>query len=223
MSNRGTSDPTMPTHDGPATERPRDGGRLIALCGTSSVGKSTVAGLLQELLPHPHLVVGLDHFFSMFPHHWAGHPRGPGSGFWYEDTTDSDGGQRTRIRYGEAGERLLTGMRAAVVAMLDHGNDVILDEMPINDSIIPAWKRDLGARPSLWVRLVAPLDVVEAREASRERGKHPGNARGHFASGVSEAYDLTIDTSTAPPRRLAEGLAADVLRWRNSVEFRFNV
>lgn len=154
------------------------GGRLIALVGTSSVGKSSVARRLQELLPEPHLVVGLDHFFDMFPHHWAGHPRGPGTGFWYEEAIDADGGRRARIRHGEGGQRLLAGMRAAVVAMLDRGNDIILDEMTMDDSVIPAWRRDLGTRPSYWVRLTAPLDVVEAREAARERGKHPGNPSG---------------------------------------------
>ena len=111
---------------------------MIALVGTSSVGKTSVAEHLQPLLPEPHLVVGVDLFFAMFPHHWAGHPRGPGPGFWYEDVTDPDGGPRARIWYGSAGARLLAGMRAAVRALLDCGNEVILDEMPIDASILPA-------------------------------------------------------------------------------------
>jgi chloramphenicol 3-O phosphotransferase len=196
------------------------GGRLIALVGTSSVGKSSIARRLQELVPEPHLVVGLDHFFDMFPHHWAGHPRGHGPGFWYDETTDADGAPRARIRHGEAGQRLLAGMRAAVMAMLDRGNDIILDEMPLDDSVIPAWRRDLGTRPSYWVRLTAPLDVVEAREATRGRGQHPGNDRGHFDVGVSESYDVVLDTSTVTPERAAEDLAADVLRWHDSLKSR---
>lgn len=179
------------------------GGHLIALVGTSSVGKTSVAEELQVLLPDPHLIVGLDHFFSMFPHHWGGHPRGPGPGFWYEDTHDSDGGPRARIRYGTAGERLLAGMRAAVRAMLNCGNDIILDEMPIDDTILPAWKRELAGYPAMWVRLSAPRDVVEAREARRTRGQHLGNARGHFDIGADESYDLHLDATAAEPRDLA--------------------
>lgn len=125
------------------------------------------------LLPDPHLIVGLDHFFSTFPHHWAGHPRGPEPGFWYEDTHDSDATPQARIRYGVAGERLLAAMRAAVRAMLDCGNDVILDEMPIDDTILPAWKRDLAGYPAFWVRLSASRDVVEAREARTTPGAAP--------------------------------------------------
>jgi len=181
---------------------------MIALVGTSSVGKTSVAEQLQLLLPEPHLVVGVDHFFNMFPQHWAGHPRGPGPGFWYEDTTDSDGGPRARIRYGSAGERLLTGMRAAVRAMLDCGNQIILDEMPIDESILPAWKRELVGYPVSWVRLSAPLDVVEEREARRTRGQHLGNARGHFQIGAEAVYDLRLDATTAPAHDLAVEIAA---------------
>jgi hypothetical protein len=37
-------------------------------------------------------------------------------------------------------------MRAAVRALLDAGNNVILDEMPIDDTIMPAWRSALAGR-----------------------------------------------------------------------------
>lgn len=183
-------------------------GELIALVGTSSVGKTSVAEQLQTLLPEPHLVVGIDHFLNMFPQHWAGQPRGPGPGMWYEDTVDPDGSPRARIRYGSAGERLLAGMRASVRALLDRGNRVILDEMPLDESILPAWRRELAGYPVWWVRLAAPLDVVEGREARRTRGQHLGNARGHFCIGAEDEYDLRLDVSTASPGEVAATLLA---------------
>jgi len=121
-------------------------GRLIALVGTSSVGKSTTARRLQSLLPEPYLVVGLDHFYDMFPQDWGGHRRGPGPGFWQDVLTDPDGRPRIVTHYGEAGRQLLEGMRAAVVALLDAGNDVILDEMPVDATVMPAWRQVLGDR-----------------------------------------------------------------------------
>ncbi|UVY84692.1 hypothetical protein NLU66_03595 [Brachybacterium sp. NBEC-018] len=105
----------------------------------------------------------------------------------------------TRIRYGEVGERLLAGMRGAVVAMLDAGNDVILDEMPLDATIVPAWKQALGARDALWIHLGARLDVVEARESTRRHGQHVGNARGHLGIADAEQSDLRIDTSELAP------------------------
>lgn len=178
-------------------------GRLIAIVGTSSVGKTSVAEQLQGLLPNPYLVVGIDHFLNMFPQHWAGHPRGPGLGMWYDDTVDPDGSARARIRYGAAGERLLTGMRAAVTAMLDCGNNIILDEMPLDKSIIPSWKQALAAQATYWVHLSADLEVAEARESQRRKGQHLGNARGHFGICDGEEFDLTIDTTPLSAREVA--------------------
>ena len=183
-------------------------GELIALVGTSSVGKTSVSEQLQPMLAQPHLVVGIDLFLNMFPHHWAGNPRGPGPGMWYHDTIDPDGSPRARIHYGTAGKRLLAGMRAAVVAMLDCGNHIILDEMPLDESILPAWRRELAGHRVTWVRLSAPLSVIELREAQRTRGQHLGNARGHLLIGADDPYDLHVDVSTRSPDAVAAEIAA---------------
>jgi len=183
-------------------------GELIALVGTSSVGKTSVSEQLQPMLPQPHLVVGIDLFLHMFPHHWSGHPRGPGPGMWYHDTIDPDGSPRARIRYGSAGKRLLAGMRAAVRAMLDCGNHMILDEMPLDGSILPAWRRELAGYQVTWIRLSAPLSVIEQREAKRTRGQHLGNARGHFLIGAGDQYDLHVDVATRSPDAVAGEIAA---------------
>ncbi|MEP7332237.1 MAG: hypothetical protein ABI692_09135 [Terracoccus sp.] len=169
-------------------------GHAIILVGVSSVGKTSVSEQLQLELREPYLHVAVDHFFSMFPHEWRDHPRQPGPGFWVEECVDPDGSPRARIRYGEAGSRLLAGMRAAVKALLATGNNVILDEMPIDDSIVPAWRRELRATSSLWVRLTASLPVLEQRERSRTRGQQLGNARGHLDVPVGNRWDLVLDT-----------------------------
>ena len=178
-------------------------GSLIALIGTSSVGKSTVASELQPLLSEPYLVVGIDLFLNMFPQHWRGSPRGPGEGMWYDDTTDSDGSPRARIGYGPAGARLLAGMRTAVRAMLYCGNNVLLDEMPLDETILPAWQNDLTGYSATWIRLHAPLEIVEARERQRTRGQKLGNARGHFHITQTGDYDLEVDVSTISPSEAA--------------------
>ncbi|MCK9794624.1 hypothetical protein M1843_12790 [Isoptericola sp. 4D.3] len=165
-----------------------------------------MAGELQGRLAGPHLAVGLDHFFSMFPSRWTGNPGG--SGFWYEDTVDTDGRPRAQIRYGDAGRRLLDGQRAAVRALLDTGNDIVLDEMPVDRTILPAWRQGLSGYRTWWVRLVAPLAVVEEREAYRTHGRHLGNARGHLDIADGEPFDLTVDTSARSPAEIAETILA---------------
>ncbi|MEO6998691.1 MAG: hypothetical protein ABI112_11455 [Terracoccus sp.] len=178
-------------------------GHAIILVGVSSVGKTSVSEQLQSKLGEPYLHVGVDHFFSMFPYEWRDHPRQPGPGFWVEETVDLDGSPRARIRYGEAGSTLLTGMRAAVNALLATGNNVILDEMPIDDSIVPAWRRELQATSSLWVRLTASLPVLEQRERARARGQILGNARGHLEVSVGDRWDLVLDTDRLSPAQSA--------------------
>lgn len=152
-------------------------GKAIVLVGVSSVGKTSVSEQLQLALGEPYLHVGIDHFFSMFPYEWRDHPRQPGPGFWVDKKVDSDGSPLTRIYYGEAGARLLTGMRSAVNALLATDDNVILDEMPIDDSIVPAWRRDLRASRTFWVRLTASLSVLENRERGRTKGQQLGNSR----------------------------------------------
>ncbi|MEW1952880.1 AAA family ATPase [Terrabacter sp. NPDC080008] len=178
-------------------------GRAIVLVGVSSVGKTTVAGHLQLALPEPYLHVGLDHFLSMFPYEWRDHPRGPGPGFWVDQSRDEDGRPRARIRYGEAGGRALTGMRAAVNALLATGNNVILDEMPVDDSIMPAWRRELRARSAFWVRLTASLPTLEDRERARTKGQQLGNSRGHFDVHPGSTWDLVINTDDLTPPEIA--------------------
>lgn len=97
-------------------------------------------------------------------------------------------------------------MRGAVRAMLDCGNNVILDEMPLDASIIPAWKRNLASYPAFWVHLAAPLSVIEAREARRTRGRQWGNARGHFRIADGEDFDLVLDASFVAPGDLAAAI-----------------
>jgi chloramphenicol 3-O phosphotransferase len=185
-------------------------GQLIALVGTSSSGKSTTARRLQLLLSEPYLVVGLDHFFDMFPQDWNGHPRGPGLGFWQDIVTDPDGKPRIITQYGDAGRRLLDGMRAAVVALLAAGNNVILDEMPVDESIMPAWRRALIDHSVYWVAFQAPLEVIEAREDQRDHGRHLGNARGHYGLGMDGLFDLVLDTAVLAPDERAAAIAQAV-------------
>jgi chloramphenicol 3-O phosphotransferase len=111
---------------------------------------------------------------------------------------------------GDAGQRLLAGMRAAVVAMLETGNNIILDEMPISDAIMPSWRHALAQHTAYWVAFQALLDVIEAREDQRGHGRHLGNARGHFGFGMDSHFDLVIDATALTPDEQAAAIAQGV-------------
>ncbi|WP_427895148.1 phosphotransferase-like protein [Kribbella sp. GL6] len=146
----------------------------------------------------------------MFPQEWSGHSRGPGPGFWQESLSDPDGKPRIVTHYGEAGVRMFAGMRAAVVALLDTGNNIILDEMPVDPTIVPAWRQALTGYDVRWIALRAPLAAIEERELHRHHGRHLGNARGHHGHGMEGPFDLTLDTTTLTPAERAAAIAQAV-------------
>ena len=125
---------------------------ILLLIGTSSAGKSTLAKRLQDALPAPYLLLGIDDVFRMVPQRWGGGLGGPLSaeGFRYDRT--SDPGVVT-IRYGAVGEAILKGMHRAVAAFAEAGNNLIVDEMLLDEPVLIDWTRQLGRfQPPAWCR-----------------------------------------------------------------------
>ncbi|KNB53129.1 phosphotransferase-like protein [Streptomyces caatingaensis] len=183
-------------------------GQAILLVGTSGAGKSATAAELQKILPEPFLVLGLDTFFGTLPFRWTSEGERSAEGFSYVRTTDPGGRARLRIGYGPVGARLLAGMRQAVVALLREGNNVIVDEMPVDASVVPAWRAALAGQRVLWVLVRAPLAVLEAREAERFPERFRGLSRGHYDVCAQEGFDLVLDSSELEPEERARRVAA---------------
>ena len=185
----------------------REPGRAIVLTGTSGAGKSSMAAELQNILPEPFLALGLDTFFGAMPYRWTSAGESSGEGFSYVRDTDPQGHPRLRIDYGPVGARLLAGMRGAVAALLSEGNNVIVDEMPIDTTIVPAWRAALAEYRVLWVRVNAPLAVLESREAERFPERFRGLSRGHYDICDAEDFDLVLDSSDLEPSERAQYVA----------------
>ncbi|MER7990347.1 hypothetical protein ABTY53_32895 [Streptomyces noursei] len=86
----------------------------------------------------------------------------PGSteGFSYIRDTDDEGRPRLRIGYGPVGARLLAGMRRAVAGLLSEGNNVIVDEVPIDATVVALLATQEAARPTITNRVT---DIVPLR------------------------------------------------------------
>lgn len=171
--------------------------RIVLLNGVGSVGKSSVAKALQRIASRPLLHVQMDAFLEMLPPGTFGDPE-----FYRFETTFEDGRPVTAVRSGPMTQRLLQGMRQAIAAMAADGLDIVADDV--------FWGDELGHYRALLapfafhaVSLVAPLEVLEARE--RARGDRTlGLTRWQFGRvGAGDAYDLTIDTSQVTPNEAA--------------------
>jgi chloramphenicol 3-O phosphotransferase len=182
-------------------------GRAIVLAGTSGAGKSSTAAELQSILPEPFLALGLDTFFGTMPHRWTSEGESGSDGFSYVRDVDTQGRARLRIEYGPVGARVLTGMREAVASLLGAGNNVIVDEMPIDATVVPAWRDALAGYRVLWVYVSAPLAVLERREAERFPERIRGLSRGHYDICDRADFDLVLDSSDLEPHERAQRVA----------------
>lgn len=179
-------------------------GKVILLVGPSCAGKSTLARAIQAAAAEPYLVLSLDGLFAAVDDHWGSQGSLRDQGFAYAYAAD---GSR-RVVCGEIGRRMLAGMRRAAAAHAQAGVHVVFDDMLLDDTAIPDWAEALAGVDALLVRLTAPLAVLEAREAARDRRRTPGLAAGHKALHDAIAADLVIDTDETSPDAAVAGIFA---------------
>ena len=97
----------------------------------------------------------------------------------------------------------MRGMRHAIAALADQGNNLIVDEIMIGPQKAQEYRELLQCHDLYVVGLMAPLDVLEARE--RARGdREIGLARGRYDLVHRDmAYDLEVDTAASTPAQCA--------------------
>ena len=169
--------------------------QIILLNGVGSVGKSSTAKALQAITTRPFLHVAMDTFIDMLPARLIGDP----AVFVFETLQDR-GKPSIAIRTGPVFDRVMSGMRAAIAAMVAEGNHVIVDDVLVLGNVdVEDYRAKLAGFDLRLVGLFAPLDVLEAREIARG-DRAIGLARWQYERvhhGV--VYDLEIDTSTTTP------------------------
>jgi chloramphenicol 3-O phosphotransferase len=172
--------------------------RIIILNGVGSVGKSSTARALQTLTAEPLLHVAMDAFIDMLPEAMIGHP----DGLVFE-TDASQSQPSVMVRSGPVLERAMRGMRHAVAAQ---GNNLVVDEVMIGGDKLRDYRSLLSRFDMRLVGLLAPLEVLEARERSRG-DRLLGLARWQYERvHQGMVYDLELDTSAATPLQTAQAI-----------------
>lgn len=175
---------------------------IVLLDGVGSAGKTSVARALQAVTRRPFLHVQMDSFLEMMPPGSFGHP----DGFIFEPLPTTP--PEIAIHSGPLARRVMAGMRHAIKAMADQGNHLIVDDVLTDPAQHAAYTALLAGHRLRRVRVWAPLDVLEVREAARG-DRMIGLARWQFPRvGAGIAYDLTVDTTTATPSQCAEAIRA---------------
>ena len=169
--------------------------------GVGSAGKGSIAGALRDIAPRPVMHIEMDAFFAMLSPRWQTDP----SVLAFEPDPAEPGS--VAVRTGPEGLKVWAGMRHAVAALADQGNDLIVDDVMIDDAgpgtILAEYRDLLKAHDLFVVGVFAQLETLEARE--RQRGdRRIGLARWQFGrvhNGCS--YDLEIHTDETSPEDCA--------------------
>jgi chloramphenicol 3-O phosphotransferase len=173
--------------------------RIVLLNGVGSSGKSAIAKALQQIASAPFLHVQMDAFIDMLPARGFNQP----DGITFE-TTQLDGTPAVIIHTGPVAARALRGMRHAIAAMAEQGNNLIVDDVLLGEDKAAEYAQLLRPFEVFVVGVFAPLDVLEARE--RQRGDRLiGLARWQYDRvhrGMN--YDLEVDTASASAMACAE-------------------
>ena len=169
-------------------------GTIIFLNGCSSAGKTTLAHALQDKLNSPYQHVALDQFRDGLPDKFRGLNAPAGTdGFRGLNVVPNDA-HTTKIEFGETGIILLKGMRRAIAAMADAGNNIIVDDIILHKDFLEDYLDVFVHLQVCFVGVHCALSVVNEREAKRT-GRFPGTAAGHLElCHAHKTYDVEVDT-----------------------------
>ena len=188
-------------------------GQIILLNGSSSAGKTTLALALQQTFREPWQHIALDQFRDGMPGRFRGlnsplgTPGAQGLNIVPRNLTLNDQETEqtvTHIQFGDTGRQILKGMRRAIAAFAEAGNNVIVDDILFERSFLQDYVQALGHLEVLLVAVRCPLEVVNERE-KRRTGRFPGTALSHFHRIHDQViYDIEVDTSIHSAHRCAE-------------------
>jgi chloramphenicol 3-O phosphotransferase len=151
--------------------------RVLVLNGAPCSGKSTLARALQEELDDPWLYIDLDTFPARLPPFRSGRPTG------------------------DVIRRMFTGHNAAVVAIVEAGNDIVLELVArTNNPGASLVLSDLFDRLIGHEILVTCLRCTEETAIQRELSRAPnmqGLVQRDYGNVDETCCDLLLDTDTA--------------------------
>jgi chloramphenicol 3-O phosphotransferase len=171
-------------------------GKLIVVTGPAAVGKSTVTQALQKSLTRSELwlAIELDVFARSLPRPWIAwgdyRGRNAAQGFVYARRPDGS----VELELGSDGRRVLSAFHRSVAAVVNSGVSVICEAIVYDDADWRDWADALIGVRSCWVRLSAPISVLDERERDRA-GPAQGLGRGMAARPAVGTYDVEADTS----------------------------
>jgi chloramphenicol 3-O phosphotransferase len=186
-------------------------GKLIVITGPAAVGKSTVSRAIQAVFATKGqicMLLELDTFGRGVPRDWVaiGTQRGANSerGFDYVRT----GAGSIALALGDDGRRVLTAFHRSVAAVVSSGMNAVCETIVYDEDDWRDWSEALHNIPVCWVKLGAPVEVLEAREKADRSRVFQGLAKGMSARKPVGTYDIEADTSIENVNAIVQRIVA---------------
>jgi chloramphenicol 3-O phosphotransferase len=180
---------------------------VLLLNGTSSAGKTSIAGWMQNLSPDGYLLTGWDHMAQALPlrvnrissdtDEPSGHP-------WFEWVMSTTHPGLADFRIGPLARTLMETMHRASAELVRNGISVLIDDVLFDPEVVRSTVEIFADLPVWFVGVRCPLEVAEMREAARG-DRMVGLAR--VLSPVVHTfgpYDFEVDTSQLTAKEGAE-------------------
>ncbi len=184
-------------------------GTVIILNGPSAAGKSSIQKEFQALMmPNLWLKPGIDNLFDnpmpeITPQNLS-YWQSSNPIRWVETTQDNDNNSIITLYVGEQGEKVAYAMNSTIAAYAQNGCNCIVDYIAYKKEWLQDLQNKLQNIPTVWVKVQAPITVLEERETAR--GTSPkGHARSHYATVFWDMpYDLTVNTDKESAAEIAQ-------------------
>jgi chloramphenicol 3-O phosphotransferase len=164
--------------------------KIVYINGASSSGKSSIAKILQEMLDEAYLCLGIDTFIDSLPFSYRSGSKSA-EGFKLVMVYENNE-LRPRWHDGPVARCMFNGMYAALGALANENNNMIVDDVCV-DLSSPLYY--FSKHEVVFVGLFCPLVVLEARERGRP-DRTQGAAKADFdLVHKNKVYDIEIDTS----------------------------
>jgi len=166
-------------------------GKIVLLNGATSAGKTSIVHELQSVLDEAYLEAGIDKFLFMLPNDYLMMPH-----LWHQVIGYEKGENGELLpMVGDHGHQLMRGMHRSIAALAQTGNNVVADHVMLDRLWLTDCLDVFEGFDVLFVGIVCPLEVLEAREkdrGDRTLGQAKGQARIIHQNCI---YDLEVDTS----------------------------
>ena len=163
---------------------------VVVLNGGSSAGKTSIGRCLQNVLPRPWLLLGVDDLINSAPSSLISY------------------GAQGEVVFGDQWRALETAWSRGVASMARAGAGVIIDDVFLDGAVSQQRTSEyLEGLEVLWVGVRCAPDVAAARERARE--DRPAGMAAAQAEAVHRGvvYDLVVDSSTSSPEECARRIA----------------